>query len=226
MRSLFATILMCLLVFAAGAQTAVNPANDTEATALLQKLSAKYKAYKTISADFSLTVNYPKPKAEDPDSKYTEIIAGKLNLKGSKFKINLKGQEIRCDGKTICTYVTADKEVQINDYEESQEIFSPSKIFTFYNEGYMYRIKEKKTVNNRKMVVIEMTPSNKKVSFFKIDVTIDEAALTISESKIYDKSGTRYTYVMTKITTDAAIADDTFICACDKFPGAKCNDLR
>jgi outer membrane lipoprotein carrier protein len=221
-----ATLFILLLAFSSIINAQTNTPSDPEATALLQKLSTKFKAFKTISADFTLTINHPKPKPEDSDAKYTETLTGKVDLKGAKFKINIKGQEIRSDGKTICTYIPTDKEVQINDYEENQEIFSPSKIFTFYTEGYSYRVKEKKTVNNRKLVIIEMIPVNKKVSFFKIDVTIDEAALTIVESKIYDKSGTRYTYIINKLTTDVAIADDIFVCSCDKFPGAKCNDLR
>ena len=45
-----------------------------------------------------------------------------------------------------------------------------------------------------------MNPSNKKVSYFKIEVTINETTQQIVESKIFEKNGARYTYKLTKQT--------------------------
>ena len=85
-------------------------------------------------------------KPTDDDKKYIDTLKGKVLLQAAKFNISIKDQQIICDGKTIWTYSPAEKEVQINYFEESDDIFSPSKIFTLYKDGYLYQIKEKKHV--------------------------------------------------------------------------------
>ncbi len=205
---------------------ATNNANDAEAAALLQKVSEKYKAYKNISASFKLLVQRPKLKPEEDDKKYTDTIPGQILLAGPKFKIALKEQEIYCDGKTIWTYLPAEKEVQVNTFEETDDMFSPTKIFTLYKDGYLYQIKEKKVVGGHNQTVIEMAPPNKKLSYFKIDVTVDDANLQFVESKIYEKNGVRYLYKITKQNPDMAIKDDSFVFEAKKHPGVKVVDLR
>lgn len=203
-----------------------NPANDPEAAALLQKVSEKYKAYKNIEANFALLIQRPKLKPEDDDRKYLDTVKGQITLQGNMFTIKVRGQQIICDGKTIWTYISADKEVQINNYEESDDVFAPSKIFMLYKQGYLYNIKEKKVVNGRHLTVLEMAPPNKKLTYFKIDITIDDASLQLVESKVYEKNGVRYIYKLTKQTPNRATNADTFQFDAQKFPGAKVIDLR
>lgn len=212
--------------FSSFAQSTGSSLNDPEATALLKKVSDKYKSYKNVSADFKLLVVRPKMKPTDDERKLTDTITGKVLLEGSKFHITVKDQHIICDGKNIWTYVPADKEVQVNYFEETDDIFSPSKIFSLYKEGYTYQIKEKKVQGGKNVTVIEMSPTGKKASYFKIDVVIDDAALQIVESKIYEKNGTRYIYRLTKQTPNTATTTESFIFDAKKYPGVKVVDLR
>jgi len=203
-----------------------NPATDPEAEALLQKVSDKYKAYKNIAAHFMLLIQRPKLNPDEPDSKYVDTMTGNVLLEGQKFKISAKDQQIICDGKNIWTYSPADKEVQVNYFEEGDDIFSPSKIFSLYKQGYLYQIKEKITVKGKKMTVIEMAPPNKKVTYFKIDITIDDATMELAESKVYEKNGIHYLYKLLKQTPNALSNDETFTFQTKKYPGVKVVDLR
>jgi outer membrane lipoprotein-sorting protein len=203
-----------------------NPANDPDAGALLQKVSEKYKSYKNISASFMLFIQRPKLKPEDDDRKYMDTVKGQILLQADKFKISVKDQQIFCDGKSIWTYVAADKEVQLNTYEESDDMFSPSKIFMLYKEGYLYNIKEKKVVNGKNVTILEMAPPNKKLTYFKIDITVDDASLQLVESKVFEKNGVRYIYRLTKQTPNVNTSSDTFMFDAKKFPGVKLVDLR
>ncbi len=223
-KSISTAFALCLLFFNSYSQT--NTANDVEAAALLQKVSEKYKAYKNVSSDFILVVQRPKLKPEESDRKYTDTLKGKIILQQAKFNIDIKGQQIICDGKNIWTFSPLEREVQVNTIEETDDIFSPSKIFTLYREGYVYQIKEKKSWGGKSTTVIEMSPQAKKTSYFKIDVTVDDATLHISETKIYEKNGTRYTYKLTKQTPNASTSDDTFTFDTKKHPGVKVVDLR
>lgn len=200
--------------------------SDPVATTLLKKVSDKYKSHHAMSANFKLIVNRPKIKPTDDDRKFTDTISGNILLQGDKFRIQLTDQQFVCDGKNMWTYIPRDKEVQINYFEESDDVFSPSKIFTLYQEGYSYQIKERKNVGGKSIVVIEMSPTNRKVSYFKIDVTIDETNLQILESKIYEKNGSRYSYKLTKQTPNPTLSADSFSFDPKKYPRVKVVDLR
>lgn len=220
-------VVFILAVFlSVNSSAQANTVNDTEASSLLQKVSEKYKAYKNVAADFKLVVQRPKLKPEDDDRKYTDTLKGKIILQQAKFNIDIKGQQIICDGKNIWTYTPLEHEVQVNTFEETDDIFSPSKIFTLYSEGYTYQIKEKKTISGKPSTVVEMSPQSKKASYFKIDVTVDDATTQIVETKIYEKNGTRYVYKLTKQTPNAPSTDDTFTFDARKYPGVKIVDLR
>ncbi len=224
LRNAVLSVVCCMFYAVSFAQT--SPANDTEAASLLQKVSEKYKAYKNISADFKLIIQRPKIKPEESDSKYTDTLKGKILLEQAKFNISIKDQQIVCDGKNIWTYTPTDKEVQVNYFEETNDIFSPSKIFSLYKEGYLYQIKEKKTIGGKAATVIEIAPSGKKLSYFKIDVTIDDATQQVIESKIYEKNGVRYVYKLTKQLPNAVTNAASFTFDVKKFPNVKVVDLR
>jgi len=77
----------------------------------------------------------------------------------------------------------------------------------------------------KKITVIEMAPSNKKSTFFKLDVGIDDMTKEILEVKIYEKNGTRYIYKPLKVTS-SELPDSSFIFDVKKFPKVKLVDLR
>lgn len=215
--------ILLLIPFALIAQNAFD---DKDATALLKASSAKYKSFASIAADFTLTTISPKRNPTDADAKYTQIQKGKVHLKGNKFKLSLMGNDMICDGKNIWTIIAKSKECQLNEYEESKEIFSPTKIFNLYENGFAYQTKEKKELKGRKITIIEMTPTNKKVSFFKIDAGIDETTKEILEIKVYEKNGTRYIYTLDKVNTDISLTDSFFSFDSKLYPGIKIVDLR
>jgi len=221
-------IFSCFLfLFSCSCSAQTNPANDTEASSLLQKVSDKYKAYKNVAAEFKLVIQRPKLKPDESDSKYTDTLKGKILLEGAKFNIEMKGQQIICDGKNIWTYTPLDREVQVNYFEETNDVFSPSKIFSLYKDGFMCQIKEKKSINGKAATTVEMSPSaGKRLSYFKIDVTVDDATQQVVESKIYEKNGVRYIYKLTKQTPNTPTGADSFSFDAKKYPGVKVVDLR
>jgi outer membrane lipoprotein-sorting protein len=226
MKKIIALVFVCSIFTVAKGQDKPVPVTDAEAGAILEKASAKYGSLKGLEADFTLTTVNPKLKPEDPDSKYTSTNTGQLYMKGKAFKLVMKGNEIYCDGKTIWSYSQKSNEVQVNDYEESQETFSPTKIFSAYKEGYSYQIKEKKTYQGKNITVIELAPTNHKMSFFKIDVAIEDNTNDLLESKIYEKSGVRYIYTINKLNTTVSLNDMFFSFDSKKYPNVKTTDLR
>jgi outer membrane lipoprotein carrier protein len=216
-------VLLCTYISVIGSNAQVT---DPEAGAILERAAAKYKSLNGLQADFTLTTINPKLKPEDYESKNTSNLNGQLCMKGKSFKIVINGNEIYCDGKTIWIYSPKAKEVQINDYQEDQETFSPTKIFSIYKEGYSYQIKEKKAYQGKNITVIELAPMNHKVSFFKIDVGIEDGTNNLLESKVYEKSGVRYIYKINSLNTGTALSNDFFVFDLKKYQNVKVVDLR
>ena len=67
---------------------------DPKAKIILDDLSKLTKSYKTITSDYIFTI-------VNKDKKQTEKQTGKVLVKGSKFKLEIPGNTIVCDGKTI-----------------------------------------------------------------------------------------------------------------------------
>lgn len=199
--------------------------NDPEAEALLKTVGDSYSGNKNISINYRLLIQKPKVSPGDDERKLTDTLIGSAILEGSKFKIEMNNQQVFCDGKNLWTYMPKEKEAQVNYYSESNDIFSPTKIFTLYKQGFSYQIKEKKVSGGKKLTVIEMVPSGS-FSYFKIDVTIDPTNKQILESKIYERNGLRYIYQITKQTSNVPTSVSTFIFDAKKHPDIIFTDLR
>ena len=219
LRSLGIFFLVFLFCFPVFSQQSSTPKSDPAAEQLLAKLSGKYKTFESIKADFTL-------KIQLPESENDEEQKGRVFLSGNKFKLNLGDQEIVCDNKTIWTYLKDVNELQINYFEEDDEMFNPSRIFTMYESDFIAKIREAKIVNGKKGTVLELSPVDKEQAVFKIILTIDEQRNEILESTLFEKSGIRYTYLIDKFSSNLDLADDFFTFNKSNYPGLKVVDLR
>lgn len=223
-RTFLSSFLILLSVFAFAQN--YDAIHDPEAGALLKASSDKYKKMGGLQTDFKLTIIRPKLKAEEPDSKYTDVLNGKLWVKGNAFKINLGGNEIICNGKDIWTYNAKQKECQLNEYVAGSELFSPAQLFNLYDASFGYQIKEKKIVNGKNSTVVELIPANKKSSYFKIDVSLDDATKEITEAKVYEKNGVRYFYRPSNTIANTTLNAAFFTFDSGKYPNVHIEDLR
>ena len=211
MKSLFILLLAGVTSYTAFAQ------EDTKAKGILDKLSAKTKAYKTIKADFQFTmVN----KAEGTN----ESQSGKIELKGDKYILTISGQDVISDGSSMWTILKESKEVQINEIdEEDEDAISPNKIFTLYEEGFKYKyVKEDKGMH-----IINLYPkAAADKAYHRIVLYINKAKNEISKVKVYGKDGTTTTYSIKSFTPNSTIPDTKFSFNKTKFPGYEIIDLR
>jgi len=198
----------------------MNAQIDPEASALLKKVSAKYKAYTSSKTDYTIKIHFAEAK--------TDIVKkGTLYLKGAKFKMQIDEVISTCDGKNIWNYLPNEKQVQISVYDKADGNISPEKFFTLWEKDYIYRIKEKKTVNGKNTAVIEMSPTTKKNGgIFKIDVTINTSTNELMSFLIYEKNGTRTTYTINTTTPNISLVETFFVFDAKQFPGVEVVDLR
>ena len=191
---------------------------DARATEILNKVSAKTKAYKTITADFTYSV-----KSEDINEKQK----GKLALKGDKYKYSIFGITKISDGKKICTISDADEEVIITkvDFNDADE-FSPSEIFTIYQSGYKYRYIKETTLNSKTYHIIELYPETEKNNpYRRITMYIDKAESAIYKINFYHKTSSKvFSISIDKASYNTVIAETTFTCGCGIKKDYDCDD--
>ena len=102
------------LTYAQQAEKDLNP-QDPKAQSILDALSDKASAYKSFTADFEYTLIN---KTEG----INETQKGKVTMKGKKkYKLEVAGQEIVCNGETVWTFIKDAGELQISDVPEESE---------------------------------------------------------------------------------------------------------
>ena len=192
----------------------VSAQNDPAAKSILDKVSAKFKTLKTVQAKYVLNVTNRAGKNAGKKS-------GNIFMKGTKYHITDAGMELTSDGKKIWKYEPAANEVTVSDADNtSQGGLTPQKLFTnFYDKDFIYKLNGKKKVGNKTLAEIELTPTDKRKSFFKVYVYIDEAQQMIVSSKIYETSGNVYDYSISDMKVNLPIADNTFVFDKSKHPG-------
>lgn len=209
MKKLLFLVIIAVLNVAAFAQS------DKKATAILDEVSVKTKAYKTIKIEFTYAMDNAKQKIHDK-------FKGTLLSKGDKYKLTAAGQDVISDGKTVWTYLKDTKEVQINNVGEDDDAFTPTKLLSGYNKDFKSKFIEEK--GNEQF--IELYPLKKGKSFTKVQLTIDKTKKQISRFVIYDRNGSTFTYLVDKFVTDQPIADNVFTFNKAEHPGVEINDMR
>ena len=188
--------------------------SDPAAKKILDAVSAKFKTFKTVQGKFSL-------KVENAAGKILGTKTGTVFMKGTKYRISVTGQEIFSDGSNIWTLDKASKEVTISKIDPSANSLTPQKLFTnFYDKDFLYKLNgTTKAVNE-----IELTPIDKTKPFFKILLYVDKNS--ISTTKLFEKTGNKYTYSTTSLTPNGNVPDATFVYDAKKYPGVEMVDLR
>lgn len=191
---------------------------DKKSNEILDRLTKKTEAYKTITAEFAYIM-------KNADAGIDEKTEGTLFVKGDKYRLLIAGQVVICDGITTWTYIKDADEVQINTVENSEESITPNKLLTSYNKDYKSKFVKESFQYGTTVNMIDLTPIEGK-SFSNVRVIIDKAKDQLLEITIFDKNGSTYSYIINKFVPDTAIEDSQFTFNKSEFPGAEVVDMR
>ena len=218
MKKFYILLAFATTVLMAGAQT--NPTkSDPNAKKILDKVSAKFKTFKSPQASFSYVV-------ENAQGKALSTKKGTVMMRGSKYYVTMSGLEIFSDGKTSWSYDKSANEVTVNGVDGGSSM-TPQKLFTnFYDKDFFYKLNGEKKMGGKTVQEIEMTPTDKTRPFHKVYVYVDKAASTIYSAKFLEKSGNRYSYTISSLKPNATVTDAQFAFDKKKYPGVEVVDLR
>lgn len=218
MKKIFTTLTLAFITFVSVNAQKTSGSYDPAAKKMLDAVSAKFKTYKTVQGKFSL-------KIENAAGKTLGTKAGTVYMKGNKYRISITGQEIFSDGSNVWTYDKSANEVTINKIDPSANSITPQKLFTnFYDKDFLYKLNGPTKIGTKTMNEIELTPVDKTKAFHKILVYVDNSS--INTTKLFEKTGNRYTYSTTNLTPNGNVPDATFVFDSKKYPGVEVVDLR
>jgi len=178
--------------------------HDPKAKGVLDKVSVKTKAFKTIKADFVVSRE---------DKKST--------------KLDIMGTITFCDGKTRWAYIKESKEVNITEPDlKNDKLVDPSKIFTIYEKGYKYTYISEKFEDGLQLHEIDLYPEDLKQKVSRITLQIEKNEMRIHSVKYIEKDGVIYTVKIAKFLPDTEISDADVTFNKANFPGAEIIDMR
>ncbi len=142
--------------------------NSSGAKSLLDEVTAKVKSYKNISIDFKYVLN----NSEENISQETR---GDVVMEGEKYKLNILGITRIYDGKTMYSISPEDEEVTIStENTEDENTITPSKMLSFYENGYNYSMDIVQNLNGRKIQYVKLLPidSNSEIKYVLLGIDI------------------------------------------------------
>ena len=162
-KLIFLFFTFCFLV-------SIGQDQDPKAKLILDDLSKNTKTYKTILAEVAFTMYNKEKKAIEKPQMW------KIQVKGQKFRLEIPGTSIVCDGVTLWNYNKDAKEVTIKTFDPLSDEQNPSKIFTMYETGYKYTYDTEKKVGLVNCSVINLFPAIKpeKKKFHTVKLSIDK----------------------------------------------------
>jgi len=188
----------------------------------LEILEAMSKRYKTITAfEASLTSTLVNESAGVKDE-----FKGKLTVKGDKYRLELEEQHVYNNGTTVWTYLPASKEVNVDNFDPKSEDLNPSKFYEMYKKGFKYLLMGDKTEAGVVCDEIDLVPEKKDAQYFKVKMMISKKDKSVQNFTMFDRSGNKYKYVITKFVPNVKVDDTYFTFDPKKHPGVEVVDLR
>ncbi|MEQ8908844.1 MAG: outer membrane lipoprotein carrier protein LolA [Vicingaceae bacterium] len=186
----------------------VNLTLAQDAKSILDQLSKKAASYESMKASFSYEMMN---EAEGINEKQS----GSIISQGDKYNLEIAGQKIISDGKTIWTVIEEANEVQIDNVPEEgemeEEYISPTKILTLWEEGFKYKYDSEQDLAGTAVHVINLFPEDpSEKSFHTIKLFIDKGKMEVKQIGIKGKDGTDFIYKINDFETNLDVPASTF----------------
>ncbi|MDR0505815.1 MAG: outer-membrane lipoprotein carrier protein LolA [Dysgonamonadaceae bacterium] len=212
---LLQTVIILLFNVAGFAQ------KDDKAKEILDKSSAAFSAANAMSANFTINI-------KDTSKKLNVSYEGKIDIKGTKFHIDIPDHEIWFNGKTQWVLQKDWNEVSITEPDEQEtQTLNPGVIFSIYKKGCKHKyLGEKSDAQKRKIHEIELIPQNKENGMAKIILQINVGDWMPVMFHIYFTNEIENIVHINKYKTKMSLSDNLFVFDAKKHPEVEINDLR
>lgn len=193
--------------------------NSTQA---LSKVSARYKKYKTIEANFAFKYF----RNEQDQAAQSETGSILLDQRTGKYRITTPSQVLISDGKSQWAVLHDADEVQVTEVDQAAGSITPFNVFSFFESGYTHRLLPAERAGNIQLDVIELTPEDKRKNYSKIILRVDPSKSHLHSVTVFDKNKSRYSYEISNLKIEPTLTANKFMFDKAEFPGMEIVDLR
>ncbi|PQJ23555.1 outer membrane lipoprotein carrier protein LolA [Tenacibaculum sp. SG-28] len=178
-----------------------------EAKQLLDKVSQKMGSYTNMFIGFTSVLENKEAGITDEAP-----IKGTITISGEKYNLDYLGNNFLFDGKNLAVINHDEKEITISngDMEEEDGFIYPSKLLTFYNEGYNYTMGKLTNQNGRRIQYVDLTPIDSNSEVIKVKLGIDAKSNHIYKLVQIGTNGAETTFTITKFNGSPSVSDDFF----------------
>ena len=148
------------MTFAQGYEQAKN---------LLDRVSKEMKSKKNIRFDFTYVL-------ENKKEQIRQEMEGNVTLAGDQYKLSFLEAIQLFDGNKTYTIAPENEEITISYPEEEEDVsISPSKLLSFYEEGYGYEWDIQQRVMGRNIQFIKLLPTetSEEVKYLLLGIDVD-----------------------------------------------------
>jgi outer membrane lipoprotein-sorting protein len=193
--------------------------DSNKAKALLNEVTAKVKSYENISIDFKYSL-------QNSSENINQVTRGDVTIEGDKYVLNVLGITRIFDGKTLYSINPEDEEVTIStENTEDENTVSPSKMLSFYEEGYTYAMDIIQDVNGRKIQYVKLNPIDTHSEIKQVLLGIDAKTKHIYNLIEIGKNDTKTTLTVNSFKTNQPISKSLFKFDKSKYKNYYINNL-
>tara|TARA_R110001599_G_scaffold332172_1_gene547374 strand:+ start:6697 stop:7356 length:660 start_codon:yes stop_codon:yes gene_type:complete len=187
-----------------------NFAQDNKAKKLLDEVSAKMTSYTNMEIAFTSSLSNEAAGIKEGDE---PPMKGNIILEGEKYNLDYIGNSFIFDGKKLYVINHDEKEIAINDsdFDVDDGFIYPSKLLTFYKEGYIYRLGKKATIKGKKIQFVELTPIDSDSDIVKVELGIELKAKHIYKLIQTGSNSAKTTFTITSLKSNKKLPKNTFV---------------
>ncbi len=189
------------------------------AKALLDDVSTKIKSYDNISIDFKYVLN-------NSEENIRQETRGDVVMQGEKYILNVLGITRIYDGKTLYSISPEDEEVTISsENTDDENTITPSKMLSFYENGYNYSMDIIQNVNGRKIQYIKLLPIDSNSEIKQVLLGIDIKTKHIYNLIETGSNNTKTTLTVNSFKTNEPLSKTLFTFDKSKYKNYYINKL-
>jgi outer membrane lipoprotein-sorting protein len=182
---------------------------NKEAKSLLDEVSTKMGSYKNMYIGFSQTLSNEDAGIKEGDE---PPIRGEINLQGEKYSLNYLGNQFIYDGKKLHIINHDEKEVSITDSDLGGDdgFIYPSKLLTFYKEGYTLQMGKQQNIKGRNIQFVTLNPIDSNSEIVKVELAIDVKTKHIYKLIQTGANASKTTFTITEFKKNEDLSESFF----------------
>lgn len=211
MKNTIALLIITLITF--------NAFSQNDAKKLLNEVSTKVKSYDNIAIDFKYVL-------ENTAENIKQETRGDVVLQDEKYKLNILGITRLFDGKKLYNISDEDEEITVSTQNDDEEdTITPSKMLSFYEDGYTYAMDIIQNVKGRKIQLVKLTPIDSNSEISQIFLGIDTQTKHIYNLITIGKNDTKTVLTVNSFKTNAPLSKTLFTFDANKYKDYYVNNL-